>query len=220
METGILSNFIEKNTIVGSEEKRSYIGASSIGKYCEREIWYGFHGFEKKAPHPKVKRIFEAGSSMEILVKNLMLNAGISLELPQEENDYLAVYDADIKNFRGHMDAIMNSESVIEIKSAKDSSFNMFVKRGLRAWYTPYYAQIQAYMGMSGLKDGYVIAINKDSSELHDERVIFDPNYYESLKTRALRIMESESEPPKINISPLFFMCKACGYKDSCHFNY
>jgi len=107
--------------------------------------------------------------------------------------------------------------AIIEVKTAKDSSFRVFQKAGLQKWYPVYYAQVQAYMGMSGVKEAYVLAINKDTSELHDEHVAFDENYYNELCMKASRIASSITAPDKINNSPFYFVCRGCQYKSICH---
>jgi hypothetical protein len=123
--------------------------------------------------------------------------------------------------FKGHIDAMWMEQEVahaiIEIKTAKDSSFNIFVKSGLKKWNPKYYAQIQAYMGMSGIHNAYILVLNKDTSDLMDEHVDFNPNFYQKLLEKAKMIYEAEIEPPRINGSPLWFQCKMCKFNRVCH---
>ncbi len=93
----------------------------------------------------------------------------------------------------------------------------MFVKKGARLWNPQYYAQIQAYMGMSGIHKTYILALNKDTSDLHDEFVLFDEIFYAGLEDKARIISISESEPPRISGSPLWFQCKLCKFNKICH---
>jgi len=72
-------------------------------------------------------------------------------------------------------------------------------------------------MGMSGIHEAYVIAINKDTSALHDEHVRFDAMAYDMLCIKASRIIEATEPPPKINQNSSFFMCRVCQYKKVCH---
>jgi hypothetical protein len=210
-----LSDFIEKNLSKGDDEPRAYIGASSIGNPCERAIWYGLNKPEDKVITTRQLITFEIGKCLEEMTIHFLLEQ-LALISPWalECNEYPL--------FKGNADAIIvNSErepiAILEIKTAKDSSFNIFKKKGLRLWYPEYYDQIQSYMGMSGINTGYLLALNKDTSELHDEKVDFDAERYKKLVEKAKRIGDARIMPPKINGSPSFFRCKFCFYRNACH---
>jgi len=211
MKTGRLSKILDKQ-IVPLEIPRDYIGASNIGSECLRQIWYDY----KQAPglpiDSRLKRIFKTGHVIESMILDLLEEAGLKLcrlpfDFKEEEQPY----------FRGHVDAIWQNNAIIEIKTAKDSQFKLFVKNGLYRWSPRYYAQVQAYMGMSGIHKTYLLALNKDNSSIHDELIEFDEIFYETLKIKAQLIHQCDIEPPKINQSPLFFMCKMCRYRRICH---
>ena len=108
-------------------------------------------------------------------------------------------------------------KEIIEIKTAKDGSFNQFVKNGLKKWQPKYYAQIQSYMGMSGIHSASILVLNKDNSDLFDEKVPFSPEFYESLKNKAKAIHDSKTEPPRISGNPLWFTCKTGRFSKECH---
>ncbi len=217
MITGILSTLIDESLIIRKEERRDYIGASSIGHPCERKVWYEFHDYEREPFSKKQLRTFAIGKHLESMILDCLEEAGVMLHIPQK--DY---FDNTIGLFRGTPDCIWlddlkTSKAIIEIKTARDSSFNIFVKKGLREWQSPYYAQIQAYMGMSGIHEGYVIALNKDTSEIHDEQVFFDEYYYDDLRRKVMRIIESKDPLPRINNNSLFLVCRSCPFKGICH---
>ena len=73
-------------------------------------------------------------------------------------------------------------------------------------------------MGMSGIHKGVLLAINKNTSEMHEEWIDFDYSWYQWLKTLAYTIKNSESAPPKISESPSYFICKQCQFKRVCHY--
>jgi hypothetical protein len=218
METGFLSSKIEANLKVPREKKRDYIGASQIGSPCMRQTWYEVNGELGLPVPPKLQRTFEIGKRLEGLVISVLEEAGFSLIKPDEFNHYLDQFDKDVEFFRGHCDAILvEPNAILEIKTANDSSFNLFVKKGLKSWSPRYYSQLQAYMGMSEINLGNLICINKDTSELHDEFIKFDPSFYEEMKQKAISIKESLVEPPKVNNSPYFFLCRMCKFREECH---
>jgi hypothetical protein len=220
MTTGILTRLIDTAIMGGNvadQENRDYIGASSIGNPCERSIWYRYNKAAAEPFSKKQLRTFAIGKRLEGLVLDCLEQAGVNLA-----RTWYDLADKEIAEFQGHVDAIWllddgSPRAIIEVKTARDSSFKIFANRGLKYWYPIYYAQIQAYMGMSGIHEAYVIALNKDTSELHDELVLFDAMYYEDLKRKAQRIIDADEAPGKINSSPMYFVCRGCNFKGICH---
>ncbi len=220
LRTGELTKIIDDYLIANPERTvRNYIGASSIGHPCERKIWYGYRGVQGLPVDPQTQRTFDVGHHLESMIIEYLELSGLNIVY----DDLSALYfsDPEIPELQGHCDAIIDVSPehsvIVEIKTARDSSFNVFVKSGLKKWYPIYYSQLQAYMGMSGIHEAYVLAINKDTSKLHDEHVIFDPIHYEEIRLKALRIIETEEPPAKINNNPCFFTCRMCNYRELCH---
>ena len=136
--------------------------------------------------------------------------------------------DSSVAEFKGSPDAIWYgtkhddaletfTQAIIEIKTAKHSSFGIFTAKGVKVWYPVYYAQVQAYMGMSGIAKAYVVVLDKDTSKMGDELIEFDSAYYDELKTKAARIVDAKIVPPKLNNNPCYFVCRSCQYKTLCH---
>jgi hypothetical protein len=218
VKTGSLTRLINSSMKnLEREIPRDYIGASSIGNPCERAIWYKYKGHEDIMLSPKQQRIFSVGKKLESIILDCLENAGLNLA-----RTWYDLKDSEVDIFKGHVDAMWLFEdgtprAIIEVKTARDSSFNIFLSKGLKEWSSNYYAQVQSYMGMSGVHGAYVVALNKDTSDLHDEHVLLDKDLYEQLKSKAKRISESENAPPKINNSPLFYICRSCPFKLECH---
>jgi hypothetical protein len=217
MITGKLTKLLDSQTIP-PEEPRNYIGASSIGSACMRQIWYGYNGYEGEPISPRLARTFEIGKRLEGMVLDYLENAGVDVLM-----EYGTVVDDELPYFRGNLDAVAwdytnnSPRYIIEVKTAKDSSFKQFVKHGLRKWSPQYFAQVQAYMGMSWVYESYLICLNKDTSELHDEHVTFQPQYYDGLRLKAEMIHKTKKAPPRVNDSPVFYLCKMCRYRSECH---
>lgn len=214
-----LSKMIERHQErIEDDNNRDYIGASSIGSDCLRQIWYQFKGVKAEKVPTKMRRTWEIGKRLEGLVVDWLDEAGISLGvLPVR-----TLKSKMVPVFQGHIDSVWIGKggkynAIIEIKTAKDASFKVFVKKGLKVWNPQYYAQVQSYMGMSGIYKAYILVLNKDNSEIFDELVEFDPTFYVNLECKALAISNATVEPPKINGSPLFFKCKMCKFNKVCH---
>jgi hypothetical protein len=202
---------------ISNGEHRSYVGASSIGGSCSRSIWYAYNNYPREPYTSQQLRTFSIGKRLEGIVLDCLEDAGLKIA-----RTWYDLSDKDIPEFQGHIDAMWchdngDAKAIIEVKTARDSSFKIFVNRGLKYWYPVYYAQIQSYMGMSDIHEAYVIALNKDNSELHDDKVLFDALYYEDLKRKVKGLLEAKDPPDKINNSPLYFVCRGCRFKSICH---
>ncbi len=214
MTTGKLTKRIESQE-VKEEERRTYIGASLIGSECLRQIWYEYTGASAEPISLKLKRTFEIGKRLEGLVIDLIQDCGITVLSEVAANK---LFDKGLDFFQGTMDAYLpDYEAILEIKTAKDASFKLFVKSGLKKWNPRYYAQIQSYMGMSGIFSACILVLNKDNSEIWDEFVNYDPDFYESLRQKAKLINDAKIPPPRINGSPLWYQCKSCKFRKICH---
>ena len=199
------------------DDKREYIGSSSIGNPCARAIWYAYKGHEKKPLTAKQIRTFEMGKILEEMIKEQVRLLGFPLN---DGAQFTACYDDDVKIFQGNVDGILEIDGrfvILEIKTANDANFQTFVKKGLREWSPTYYSQVQAYMGMKGVDSAYILVLNKNTAQLHDEHVKFDDIFYHELKAKAKIISESEEPPERINKNPMFYICSMCQYKEVCH---
>jgi hypothetical protein len=212
-----LSKKIEKVQSRDDRQTRDYIGASAIGAECLRQIWYEFKGVEAEAVPPKIRRTWAIGKHLEWLILNWLMSAGIEIK----REWYTDLESEGMPFFKGHVDAVWIKKdkpfAILEIKTANDASFNIFVKKGLRTWQPQYYAQIQTYMGMSGIHRAYILVLNKDTSDISDELVLFDEVFYQNLRQKASMIANAHAAPPKINGSPLWYACKMCKYHKVCH---
>jgi len=216
MRKNELSKKIEKVQSRDDKKTRDYIGASAIGAECLRQIWYEFKGTEAEAVPTKTRRTWAIGRHLEGLILDWLTETGISIQRTWGE-----LSSPEMSFFKGHLDSVWMKKdtpfAIIEIKTAKDASFNIFVKKGLLNWNPQYYAQIQSYMGMSGIHKSYILVLNKDNSDISDELVIFDHEFYKLLQAKALMIANAKVAPPKINGSALWYQCKMCKFNKVCH---
>lgn len=210
-----LSKLIEHHQEQIQDDIRDYIGASSIGSECLRKIWYQYKGVKSEGVTSKTRRTWDIGKNLEELVVKWLLDSDIRVLRFD-----ITYFSKNVPQFQGHIDALVvidDKNYILEIKTAKDSSYNIFVKKGLKLWNPQYYAQVQSYMGMSEVHGTYILVLNKDNSKLCDELVTFDSDFYEGLEKKALMISSATNEPPRISNSPLWFQCKLCQYNKVCH---
>lgn len=216
MSKNELSKKIEKIQSRDDRKTRDYIGASTIGSDCLRQIWYEFKGFQATEVPTKTRRTWNIGKVLEGTILDWLVEAGI--EVCRTWDDLQAI---EMPYFKGHLDSVWMKGgkpfAIIEIKTAKDASFVIFVKKGLKSWQPQYYAQIQTYMGMSGIHKAYILVLNKDTSDISDEVILFDEAFYKKLCEKALMIANAHVPPPKVNGSPMWYQCKMCKFHKVCH---
>jgi len=194
---------------VKPQEERGYIGASSIGGSCDRAIWYGYKNVSRETLDARRARTFDIGKVLERYILEKLESCKIFTMTTE-------LCEKRFPIFKGTPDGII-CNAILEIKTAKDSSFRIFQKKGLYEWNRQYYAQLQAYMGMASLGEGYLLALNKDTSELHDEKIYFDAQYYERLLEKTAWITSLDEAPMRINNNPGFYMCRGCDFRKVCH---
>lgn len=214
---------IHDSILINSKsEERNYIGASIIGKPCARAIWYSYKGYDQDNIPIRTKITFDIGKNLEKILIDYIELSGIKIEKPCESNNYLLVQHPVYEQFKGHMDALLHIDEInpiiLEIKTAKASSFQKFKKEGLKHWNHTYYAQIQTYMGISGYHKAIILALNKDSSELYFEWVYFDEDYYNLMVNKAQYLINTETIPERINNNSCYFICEQCSFKTVCHY--
>jgi hypothetical protein len=218
-----LAKLVDEAILQIKHEPRRYIGASGIGKTCSRAIWYDYHAIEGLPLTAQEERTMEIGRRLEGMVVDYIIAAGFRVETPSVDNEYLLCFDKDLEVFRGHMDGLLYiGESVpvvLEIKTAKTERFEKYIKEegGVKVWSPVYYAQLQSYMGMRGLKDALFCIINKNNSDWRTEWVKYDDIFYHEMKIKASMIAAMEEAPDKINNSPWYYACQRCKYKKICH---
>ncbi len=216
MTKNTLTKLIEKSQESIEDNVRDYIGASIIGSECMRQIWYEYKGYKGIEVPTKTRRTWSIGKRLEGLVIDWLQEAGIEIYDLENINPFISKFP----NFQGSIDALIkfnNKEYILEIKTAKDASFKLFLKKGLKEWNFQYYCQIQSYMGMGCYDSAFILVLNKDNSELSDELITFDSVVYERLKEKAQIISEYKEPPGRINNSPIWFQCKMCKFNKVCH---
>ena len=156
MTNGKLTKLID-NLKYEDDKPRDYIGASSIGSECYRQIWYEFNCKETFKVPNRTRIIWNTGKILESYILSLLAECNLSL------TPDVAFKDQHFSKFQGHADAVWNhglKKVIIEIKTAKDASYKVFVNKGCKLWNPRYYAQIQSYMGMSGINSAYILVLN------------------------------------------------------------
>lgn len=213
---------------------RPHLGASEIGKECERQIWYSFRWALKKGFSGRILRLFETGQLEEGRIIANLTATGVDVhafDLKTGRQYRVAMLGG---HFAGSLDGIAQglveapkTWHLAEYKTHNDKSFKALLKFGLAKSKPEHLTQMQTYMGMShegfggtalpALSRGLYLAVNKNDDELYMERVEYDATEYLKIKEKARRIIFNPRPPAKISENKDAFVCKFCNYKDLCH---
>lgn len=187
---------------IAVQPQRDYLGMSQIGKIDDRTLWLQFRGCLPNEHAPRVERIFRLGDAIENeLIRYLRAIPNVQLHTHDEAGNQFR-FELFGGHFSGAMDGAIvgipeapHKYHVFEAKSASDKRFNELIKSNVKKWSPEYYAQLQCYMGASGMDSALFCVYNKDDSRIYIEIVPFIPMEWDALQVKALRIIESPHLP-------------------------
>ena len=212
----------EKN----SENPRPHLGASEIGKPCDRDLWYGFRWASAKKFPGRVKRLLNRGKREEDLILEELRAIGVEVYEVDPDTKQQHQFSAHGGHFGGSCDAIgrgfpeaPKTWAVAEFKTHNAKSFGELVKHGVGRAKPEHYAQMMVYMGLADLDRAIYISINKDTDDVYSEWIHFDKKVFDALMQRAKKVIDSETPLERVMDDPTWFQCKWCNNFGVCHEN-
>jgi hypothetical protein len=202
---------------------RPHLGASLIGRACERQLWLTFRWADSKKFSGRMLRLFETGQLAEARFVANLRRIGIEVHDVQPDGSQWRV-SALGGHFAGSMDGAgvgfpeaPKAWHVLEFKTHNEKSFTDLVKKGVADAKPEHFAQMQTYMGLTGMERAFYMAVNKNNDELYSERVEFDSVEFAKIMARAERVIKANEPPLKISNDPSWFVCKMCDFHSHCH---
>ncbi len=203
---------------------RPHLGASLIGKDCERALWYDFRWTTPVRHAGRLLRLFETGQLEETrLVRNLRRTGATVLETDPETGRQFRVV-AHGGHFGGSLDGVAiklleapRSWHVLEFKTHSAKSFADLVAKRVRGSKPQHFAQMQIYMHLTGLERAMYLAVCKDTDDLYVERIEHDAVVAEALLQKAQRVIFVATPPPRISEDPSWYQCRLCDHAALCH---
>ena len=207
-----------------NEGFRTHLGASLIGKECERALWYDFRWTTKAKFPGRVLRLFETGNrEEERLVRNLRRTGATVVEVDPQSGRQFRVA-AHGGHFGGSLDAVAldlieapKTWHVVEFKTHAQKSFTDLTAKKVRASKPQHYAQMQVYMLLTEISRAMYLAVNKNTDDLYVERIELDKAFASQLLEKAGRIIFAPNPPARINEDPAWYQCRLCDHADVCH---
>lgn len=203
---------------------RGHLGASLLGRECQRQLWYGFRWALKITFPSHVIRLFNTGHLYE--ARFLALLESIGCEVKQSD-------ETTGKQFRitngaflsgsgdgialGVPDVPAGKWCLLEFKTHNEKSFLKLIEKGVRYSKPEHYVQMQIYLRKMGLQYALYMAMNKNDDQLHAEIVICDPYAADFYINRGMDIIHGKI-PKKISNDPECFNCAYCSFLDVCQY--
>lgn len=220
-------------SIERSQPLRGYLGASIIGDPCERKAWYYYHKPELRQPLNDVGHLaVNCGHrSEDVMAHYLRMVDGVELITQQDNGGQMGFSDFGGR-FKGHIDGIIRgilqapkTVHVWEHKSANVKKFTEFQnlktkhdeKEVLQKWNITYYGQAQIYMHYFGYTRHYMTVSLQGVRDFDSCRTEYDKGYAQSLVSKAGRVLELQSPPPRISNKSDFYLCRFCDFQGECH---
>ncbi len=205
------------------EPPRRHLGASLIGRDCERQLWYAFRWALTKQHDGRLLILFEDGHRAEPQLTAGLRGAGVTVHEVDPVGKQWAVW-----LLGGHAGGSMDGAGVgfleapktwhvIEYKTHSDDSFKKLEKDGVQKAKPEHFAQMQVYMGETGMTRAFYLAKNKNTSALYSERVEYDPVVHKQLRAKFERIVLSKVPLDRCSNDPSFWKCKQCDFASICH---
>ncbi|MBF0589160.1 MAG: oxidoreductase [Magnetococcales bacterium] len=203
---------------------RPHLGASIIGKECERALWLDFRWATKQQHPGRLLRLFETGQREEDRIVANLRRIGITvLEVDPDTGRQWRV-QAHGGHFGGSLDGVAlgvpeasKTWHVCEFKTHNAKSFKALHDKGVLESKPQHFSQMQIYMHLMGLKRALYLAVCKDNDDLYSERVHIDHGEAERLLAKAGRIIFTDHPPVRINDDPSWWVCRFCSHHPVCH---
>lgn len=201
---------------------------SSIGKPCERQLYYSVNNSDESEPlRPEAHMKFAFGGLIELLTLFLAEAAGHEVEGTQDEQE--------IEGIKGHRDAVIDG-TVVDVKSASTYSFRKFSEGTLLENDSFGYGdQLQSYIHAGQTDDkvrdknrGAFLVVDKTLGhiclDIHEKKNV----PYEKIYQHKKEMVKSPTPPPrgfdpvpegKSGNEKLGVNCSYCDFRKKCYPN-
>jgi len=205
---------------------RFYLGASGVGNPCDANLWYGFRGCGTEYITAKTEEKFRDGHHSEDEYIRRFNQTQYILVTEGENGRQLGFKDHG-GWFRGHRDGLFPSiskygKAIWEHKcSDKWNLINKYIAEAgeynaLKKWNETYYIQAQLYMGYEGVEWHILTCAGSGSRDSSIVVTPFNKDVFEQVRSRAKRIISSDSLPVRGAETPTNPCCMFCKAKKVC----
>lgn len=206
-----------------NKSPRFHLGASSLGSECRRAMWYEFRWADRAKFDGRMLRLFESGHLQEPRVVHDLRSVGLEVHaVDPDTGDQIRFKSGHLQGscdgvVKGVPDAPKTTH-LLEIKTMNDKNFKAIVKSGAAEAQPKYYVQMQVYMRAFRLSCALLVVVNKNTDELHFERVRYDERTAIDALRAGNMVIQSSGPPKRLSEDPAMFKCKMCPFSEVCHY--
>ena len=202
---------------------RPHLGASEIGHECDRYLWLSFRWAKPADFDGRMLRLFDSGNHQEPRLIADLRAIGVEVwDKDADGNQWR--YKAVGGHFAGSLDGVglglpeaPKTPHLLEFKTANAKSFAAMVKKGVKEAKPQHWQQMQVYMGWAKLTRAMYIMVDKNTDDIHAERVEFEKDAFDLAIQRAERIITAPEPAVTLADDATNFTCKFCRFKDQCY---
>lgn len=201
------------------------LGASQIGKRCDRALWYSFRHCTQQQFDGRMLRLFDTGHREELRLIDDLRAIGCEVhacdDASGEQFEFVAVGGHFVCKIDGAARGIPEAPKtwhVCEFKTANDKQFAKISGEGVRKAKPEHYAQCVIGMALSGMKRALYLVRNKNTDHLYAERLRWEEcrEDAEAFIERAEWIIKSTTPPERFTSDPDHFECRFCEHRVLC----
>lgn len=213
------------------DERRTYLGASSMGHECSAYLWYAFRWASQGEPvDGRMRRLYLRGHDEEHRVNTWLKLAGWRVS----EYDLAATaaagkpvqwrFSAVGGHYGGSCDAKLEHDKYAylgtilgEYKTHNSQQFVKLVAKGIDLTHPKHGAQMNIYGRHFGMQYGLYFPVNKNDDDIEPEMRRLDWSEGELYERKAAHIITSAHRPERVSKTPTYQTCKKCPYRGPCH---
>jgi hypothetical protein len=207
-------------------ERRDHLGASVIGKKCQRALTYSFRWMKLIEHEPRMRRLFNHGHITEPRFLEWLQIAGFNAQSHASNGAQFRI-ETENKHFGGSLDGLgtlppkynINEKFLLEFKTYNDRQFKRLVKSGLPQAKPEYVAQMNVYGKYYKLDYGIHFGLNKNDDEIYVEVIALDHSIGDKFSNKAFAVISTKTLPPRIASNAAYDDCKFCDFVGICHNN-
>ena len=192
------------------DKEQHHIYITDAGK-CPRATFFKFKKAPRESLEARVLRLFDHGDSIHRLIMKPLFSIR-EIRVVASEVD---IPPQDL--IRGRADAIISDGKNLYLLDIK--SMNSMVFKGLEEPKEENIDQIQLYLHFFKIKKGILLYVNKDTQELKEFLIDYDPVRAKNLLKDLIQLktkIDSNIIPSRLSDWPDNWQCKYCQFRDIC----
>ncbi|AQQ02415.1 hypothetical protein B0E33_01420 [Roseibium algicola] len=209
------------------EGERDFIGIYDIGHVCRRRPWYAFRWAHE--PERKTGERLREFRLIQLHRKQVIADLkALGLDVTDVTYDgfYLKfdlvgdhVRTENLITATGVIEA-PKARHVVEIHSLRSKDYKTVISKGLKEGKPDRYVKLQLSMHGAAIDRGLYVAEERETGQIHIERVHYDPVFSGERMAQAENIVRNNHAPPKLHEDPMHkmaFKCGSCPAYGVCH---